>query len=176
MNNLKQIIPVFRELLIESGLESKNVINANSYFRSDVSFIDNDGYKLDGREKNINNDFCIFDLSVNKILNNESNKNFINILYNAKLEIDIYGDNANEISLNFNSILLSEMTILKLINKNIGINPNIEINIMYETINNVQWLRSNIVLYFTYNYKYEKTDGEYIESYELNMEGKNLND
>lgn len=166
-NTVRELIPLWREFLSQCGIDKNNIINVNSYFKSDMSLINNDGTLLNGRTTNDN--LLLFEIKVNKMLISEQNKSNMNCSYECNFEIDIYGNNANEISLKIYNKLLSNDYITWFIKRNIGISPLIDINVMYETIHNVQWLRSNIVIPFTYEYETTTLNEEVKELKDINI-------
>ena len=136
MRVLRDTIPTWREIIADCGIRMDDIINANSYFRSDAGLIGTDGKTLNGRQRE--DTFVMFELQSDKFILNQNENGESKTLIEGKLILDIYGELAHDAGIKIYSKLFQSDTLLKLIEAKIGLNPDISINNLYETIYGVQ--------------------------------------
>lgn len=148
-NNINEVIPIFRSIINNiTGIPLDKIISVNSYFKSDLSLIKDNGTFINGNV----DELLLFDINSLKIDFTDQQKDKLVTLYNCEFVIDLYGDNSNSQGLQLITQILSSKS-LEIFNRyNIGINPIIEFTNQNEQINEKTWSRSHIVINFTYEY------------------------
>lgn len=168
--NFKNVIPVFRGLIHNCGIDYSQILNANSYFRTDASLMNKNGTVLSGIQRE--DCFVVFDLSLVDFKSMETVDNQTKVLIEGKITFDLYGEDSYETSMKIYAKMLQSDQILEFIENGIGIHPQIDLTNSYETIHGVQWLRSNIGITFTYEYIVENENTSTITSInEIIMKG-----
>lgn len=169
MRVLRDTIPTWRAIIADCGIRMDDIINSNSYFRSDASLIGTDGKTLNGRQRE--DTFVMFELQSDKFILNENENGQSKTLIEGKLILDIYGELAHDAGIKIYSKLFQPDTLLKLIESGIGLNPDISINNLYETIYGVQWNKTNMEIKFTYEHKWEQESEQITEISLIRMKG-----
>lgn len=170
---LRETIPTWRKLIMKTGLKSNDVLNANSYWKSDASLINEDGTLLNGRQRE--DGLVLFDLKIDKFIHTETINDVTLINLEAKIIFDFYGELAYHYMTQIYGYLFQENQLLDFIKAGIGINPDIQITNSYETIHGIQWLRGNMEVKFTYTFTI-KNENEYVDNLELNVKKGNENE
>lgn len=147
-----ETIPFWRKFISKHcDIDLKNIIASKSYYKSDMSFISDDGLSLDGRT--VEKEIVLFDLEITKgYFTQNTIEEKHSTIYECKLDIDIYGDNIHEKGLVLYTSLLSSESVLELKENHIGVSPQIEFNSTDEEINGVMWSRFHIEINFQYEH------------------------
>ena len=143
----KKIIPFWRELISQSGIDKDHIINSNSSIKPDIGeLLENKNQIVQRKDQNI----IFFDFMSDEIsmTYNEDGKTKNN--YKMVLILNIYGSDSDSLAVKINNLILSRKLFEELKKNNIGINKNIRTKSFYETISNQQYFRTIMEIPFIY--------------------------